>query len=210
MRKVASDHGGTVELRSELGVGTRLRLVLPVEDVDSSRIEGKASSFAAAGSSATAQPDLQTANANAPTSENLIRPALADAPRRSVLLAEGDQALGRTFAHARSGARVTTWCGRRTLRTRSSRCATSMQRSTWSCSTSTTPASPPPKPICDAERRADYRPVLSARSARRRHDRQLRTGSHAAQAARPRGARARRIARCAASRTHLELAARAI
>jgi signal transduction histidine kinase/ActR/RegA family two-component response regulator len=100
VRKVASDHGGTVELKSELGVGTRLRLVLPVEDVDARRVEDKASLLAVAGSSATAQPDPKTANANASTSESLIRPAEADAPRRSVLLAEGDEALGRTFARS--------------------------------------------------------------------------------------------------------------
>ena len=102
VRKVASDHGGTVELRSEVGAGTTLRVVLPVEEQETQVADADSSLLSDPRAPA---PPGDVPNESARTSENLIRPPEAMEPRRCVLLAESDEGLGRAFTRSlrRSG-----------------------------------------------------------------------------------------------------------
>jgi CheY-like chemotaxis protein len=93
VRKVASDHGGTAELHSEVGKGTTLRVVLPVSSDD------LASVFVDRGSAERAA--LREENdspAEALTSDSIPQPPDAVLAPARVLLVENDEGLARALA----------------------------------------------------------------------------------------------------------------
>jgi CheY-like chemotaxis protein len=96
VRKVASDHGGTVQLWSETDVGTTLRIVLPVAEVED-RAEDEGISMA----------QSMAPSRNPGPSDSITRPIDATSmpspalkTQRRVLLAEDDEALGRAFVRS--------------------------------------------------------------------------------------------------------------
>ncbi len=105
VRKVAADHGGTVELTSQRGAGTTLRIVLPVVDcgsaVEPNRGEAGPSGEPGGRADPAPRPDRRT-------SDEIVRPREAASVRR-VLLAEADEALGRAITRSlrRAGYEVT-------------------------------------------------------------------------------------------------------
>jgi CheY-like chemotaxis protein len=93
VRKVASEHGGTVELSSELSVGTTLRIVLPLAE---SQGEGP-------GLASQRSPTVHTRDSEVPSGEAGVdgNATAAHAKiRPRILVAEDDRALARAFGRA--------------------------------------------------------------------------------------------------------------
>ena len=89
VRKVASEHGGTAELTSELGVGTTLQIMLPFAE---SRSDGPSLSAQHPRSA------RQRQEFDAPSGELATDVSIRTRPR--VLVAENDEALARAFGRA--------------------------------------------------------------------------------------------------------------
>jgi signal transduction histidine kinase/ActR/RegA family two-component response regulator len=96
VRKVAADHGGTVQLWSELGVGTTLRIVLPVAEVDEQQEDDGVVMNPSAGPAKESWPSAAVTCTLGAVS---APPAELKAQRR-VLLAEDDEGLGRAFVRS--------------------------------------------------------------------------------------------------------------
>jgi CheY-like chemotaxis protein len=93
VRKVASDHGGTAELNSQVGKGSTLRVVLPVSRDD------LASVFVDRGSAERAAlHDDDDSTSEARTSDNIPQPPEAMLAPARVLLVEHDEGLARALA----------------------------------------------------------------------------------------------------------------
>jgi signal transduction histidine kinase len=93
VRKVASDHGGTVTLSSQVGVGTTLRIVLPVAEINPGEEEGLMQTR-----SGQPSKDVWPAEPLKRTAESRSIPV--SKTERKVLIAEDDEALGRAFVRS--------------------------------------------------------------------------------------------------------------
>jgi CheY-like chemotaxis protein len=105
VRKVASDHGGTAYLSSQVGTGTVLRIVLPVAELDEASKQGSVPQH-------PSLRDMQNREPSRPakrTEESMVWPAETKAPRR-VLVSQSDEALGRAIARSlRRAGYVVVW-----------------------------------------------------------------------------------------------------
>jgi signal transduction histidine kinase len=94
VRKVASEHGGTVELSSELSVGTTLRIVLPLADSQSE----------APGLASQRHPTVKQSRdfelPSAEASPDRTATAADQKTRPRILVVEDDRALARAFGRA--------------------------------------------------------------------------------------------------------------
>lgn len=93
VRKIASDHGGTAELTSGPGAGTRLRIVLPVtSDADPSYVDPVEAELRAG-----MQRDSKTQSRPPALGSDRPSQQAQEPVRRRLLLAEEDEGLGRAF-----------------------------------------------------------------------------------------------------------------
>jgi len=98
VRKVASEHGGTVHLTSEVDVGTTLRIVLPIAELQGEDLE--------VSTRPTAHPAVRyklpppAAAPSAADSQDADEGVRGTRQRRRVLVAEDDQGLARVFGRA--------------------------------------------------------------------------------------------------------------
>jgi CheY-like chemotaxis protein len=93
VRKVASDHGGTAELHSEVGKGTTVRVVLPVsrDDLDSVFVDRGSAERAALRVESDSPSEALTSDSIPQPPEAVLAPA-------RVLLVEDDDGLARALA----------------------------------------------------------------------------------------------------------------